>query len=349
MERSNVSAQKYVILTSNYGTNTYYNYSANLRVDDFPPNSNGVYKITVNEINFHNDEATLRKDEDYLEYSIYVRGEDAPRKVRFTMNKNVYTYRDVDRAQVLDAMTPVSMRTGSTQVGSSATMTIENWPKAASEYPHDEDGNLVMCNFIWDTSLKYINPDGDPAEFTSRSEFFQSMAMVIAFPTATSYGWRDQDGNTAIDEDDEDAIDMSWVNSIYKVELNYSSYWGYVLNNLNYKLEGISDIEEINNEDHVTYQYWFNNLRVCGPYFYVIQLPAITTVKTFNEQNKGFNIVGLASNEATLHNSCIKMCSSMESTINELSNFRIELLDDQFMPVKVISPIQVQLTISNEG
>ena len=41
------------------------------------------------------------------------------------------------------------------------------------------------------------------------------------------------------------------------------------------------------------------------------------------------------------------MCSSMELVTNDLSNFRIELVNDQLEHVKIKTPLYLQITVSN--
>lgn len=42
------------------------------------------------------------------------------------------------------------------------------------------------------------------------------------------------------------------------------------------------------------------------------------------------------------------MCSSMEVVSNDLSNLRIELVNDQYEQVLIKSPMYIQITVSNE-
>lgn len=38
----------------------------------------------------------------------------------------------------------------------------------------------------------------------------------------------------------------------------------------------------------------------------------------------------------------------MQGKVNSLANFRVRLLNDEFQPIKIRSPLYVQVTISNE-
>ena len=68
MEQTNISACKYILTTyeSNDGSK-YYDTIFHLR-PPFKPNSSGVYKITINEAFFINNEATFRAGFDYIKF-----------------------------------------------------------------------------------------------------------------------------------------------------------------------------------------------------------------------------------------------------------------------------------------
>ena len=68
MEQTNINACKYILTTyeSNDGSK-YYDTIFHLR-PPFKPNSSGVYKITINEAFFTNNEATFRAGVDYIKF-----------------------------------------------------------------------------------------------------------------------------------------------------------------------------------------------------------------------------------------------------------------------------------------
>ena len=91
MEYSTRQAIKYILTTYNDGkTNKLYDSTFRLR-PPFKPNSNGQYKITINECLFQNNEPTLMKDHDYLEFSIYKNGVKDPIINRFTITEDIFT------------------------------------------------------------------------------------------------------------------------------------------------------------------------------------------------------------------------------------------------------------------
>lgn len=135
--------------------------------------------------------------------------------------------------------------------------------------------------------------------------------------------------------------------NIVKVTMEYSDNWAYVLNNMNRVIE--SEITEDKNTHYVTARFRFMNIRINGAYQYVLETPVTCTVNTLNANNEAYNIVGLSYNATQTHNSTIQMASSMECVTNDLSNFRVRLLNDQFDPVHLREPVYVQFTVSNEG
>ena len=97
------------------------------------------------------------------------------------------------------------------------------------------------------------------------------------------------------------------------------------------------------------YLFEFCNIRLGGAYFYIIDMPTVKTdVMTMNENNQCYNIVGCTRNTADNHNENVQFISSMMGDIDSLSNFRVRLLNDNFEPVRIRSPLYIQITISNE-
>ena len=100
MEYSTRQAVKYILTTYNDGkTNKLYDSTFRLR-PPFKPNSNGQYKITINECLFQNNEPTLMKDVDYMEFSIYKT--DGSKIInRFTITEDIFTFEKDDQIKVI--------------------------------------------------------------------------------------------------------------------------------------------------------------------------------------------------------------------------------------------------------
>ena len=126
------------------------------------------------------------------------------------------------------------------------------------------------------------------------------------------------------------------------ISIQYSTNYGYLLNNLR-SSELYGDIDRANGKCSFT----FNNLRCGGPYLYVLKTPLKATVPTYNAINQGYNVVACVYNTVGYHNQVIQMSSSMEVVTRDLSNLRIELVNDQYEKVDIKSPMYIQITVSN--
>ena len=126
------------------------------------------------------------------------------------------------------------------------------------------------------------------------------------------------------------------------ISIQYSTNYGYLLNNLrSSELYGTIDRKKR------TCSFSFYNLRCGGPYLYVLKTPLKATVPTYNAINQGYNVVACVYNTVGYHNQIIQMSSSMEVVAKDLSNLRIELVNDQYEKVDIKSPMYIQFTVSN--
>ena len=103
MEATNVSCCKYILTTFEQGQNHYYDSLFHLK-PPFRPNSNGQYKITINEVCFKNNEATLLADEDYIIFKIYIKGQANPLTVKYNLKQDIFTYTETDAGLIVDVM-----------------------------------------------------------------------------------------------------------------------------------------------------------------------------------------------------------------------------------------------------
>ena len=127
MEYTTVQAVKYILTTFQDGkTNKLHDSTFRLR-PPFNPNSNGHYKVTINECLFQNNEATLIKDKDYLQFVIYEK--TGTNICEFTINKNIYTFDKNDQVKAINAlMLYINVRTGGEKIISLVTISrvLEN-------------------------------------------------------------------------------------------------------------------------------------------------------------------------------------------------------------------------------
>ena len=299
MEYSTRQAIKYILTTYNDGkTNKLYDSTFRLR-PPFKPNSNGQYKVTINECLFQNNEPTLMKDVDYMEFIVYMKNGDYL-DLKYMVNKDLYTF---DKNSIPLMMKYITFDLDSTKdyhfsftkVGSKGTNLAA--VKKISLYDSDNPNKLLDADY-----------------------YSQNIKMSLKFLYFGTAKFSD----------------------ISKVVLKTSTNYSYLLNDLRTEIIGEED------STNECFNFYFHNLRLGGPYLYVLKTPLQATVPTYNSLNQGYNVVACTYNPNGYHNSNIQMCSSMEVVTNDLSNFRIELVNDQYEPIRLNTPIYLQITVSNE-
>ena len=300
MEYSARQAVKYILTTYNDGkTNKLYDSTFRLR-PPFKPNSNGQYKVTINECLFLNNEPTLLKDVDYMEFIITM-NDSHEYSVKFIPNKDLYTFDDKSRPLMLkyinyDSSSPSSF----------------NLTKITDPTAYLDIRNITLY-------------DSDNNKKLSDTYYSQNIKMSVFFGGSGGF-WE--------------------TSEISKVVLKTSTNYSYLLNDLRTEIIGEKYIDSDSTQS--CFNFYFHNLRLGGPYLYVLKTPLQATVPTYNSLNQGYNVVACTYNPNGYHNQNVQMCSSMEVVTNDLSNFRIELVHDQYEPIRINTPIYLQITVSNE-
>ena len=309
---SYICARKVPLLTYESGNNKFYDCSFTLR-PTFKANSKGQYKITVNEALFNNTEPFINKD-DYIDFIV----ENDLKEIftyRIRLKKDYYLYRQGGA----EWSAVIKLLNGSDHNYEETIRTKKDKKGVIT--------NLTDADFDLDINLR--NDDGSDFNGTNRGVnplMYYDISNII-IPS----------GN------------------IINVKIHYSWGFVYVLNNSNNYILPITDDNlkpslpspMTSWDDH--YLFEFCNLRLGGAYFYVIDMPTVKTdVMTMNENNQCYNIVGCTRNTADNHNENVQFISSMMGDIDSLSNFRVRLLNDNFEPVRIRSPLYIQITISND-
>ena len=308
-----ICARKVPLLTYESGNNKFYDCSFTLR-PTFKANSKGQYKITVNEALFNNTEPFVNKD-DYIDFivetdlgSIFT--------YRIYVKKDYYLYR---------------------QGGAEWSAVIKLLNGTDSNYTEirrlrkEKDGTIseILDDSIFTLDIELRNDNGTVFSASNRgvNPLMYYDVSNIKIPTGT----------------------------VTNVKIHYSWGFVYILNNSNNYILPITDDnlkpalpdKMISWDNH--YLFEFCNIRLGGAYFYIIDMPTVKTdVMTMNENNQCYNIVGCTRNTADNHNENVQFISSMMGDIDSLSNFRVRLLNDNFEPVRIRSPLYIQITISNE-
>ena len=307
-----ICARKVPLLTYESGNNKFYDCSFTLR-PTFKANSKGQYKITVNEALFNNTEPFVNKD-DYIDFIVET-NLGSIFTYRIYVKKDYYLYR---------------------QGGAEWSAVINLLNGTDSNYTEirrlrkEKDGTISeISDASFTLKIELRNDNG--TVFTASNRGVNPLMYYdvsnIKIPTGT----------------------------VTNVKIHYSWGFVYILNNSNNYILPITDDnlkpalpDKITSwDDH--YLFEFCNIRLGGAYFYIIDMPTVKTdVMTMNENNQCYNIVGCTRNTADNHNENVQFISSMMGDIDSLSNFRVRLLNDNFEPVRIRSPLYIQITISNE-
>ena len=307
-----ICARKVPLLTYESGNNKFYDCSFTLR-PTFKANSKGQYKITVNEALFNNTEPFVNKD-DYIDFIVET-DSGSIFTYRIYVKKDYYLYRQggAEWSAVIDLLK-----------GTNSNYTeIRRLRK-------EKDGTIseiLDASFTLKIELRNDNGTVFTASNRGVNPLMYYDVSNIKIPTGT----------------------------VTNVKIHYSWGFVYILNNSNnYILPITDDNLKPALPTGITdwtghYLFEFCNIRLGGAYFYIIDMPTVKTdVMTMNENNQCYNIVGCTRNTADNHNENVQFISSMMGDIDSLSNFRVRLLNDNFEPVRIRSPLYIQITISNE-
>ena len=324
-----VNARKVVLLTREQGNNHFWDTSFSLRVP-FRGNTNGEYKVTINEALFNNTEPLICKG-DWFEFTVYDQaGSTNKFRWRVTMKKDYYLYKQggPEWTAVINLLRGIlGNGDASHQELGSDYQKVERYK---SEWTDSDAGPHWGAETTYNWTMKYELKNTDNSEFTGTN---RGVNPIMYYDLSNFKDTSDAD-----------------IPNIGKIEMKYSWGFAYIFNNTNSMITNISNNDEkpMNYEANHFY-FEFCNLRIGGPYGYVLLAPTIkTVVPTQNEANQAYSIVGFVKNTADNHNETVQFISSMEGNVNSLSNFRIQLLNDNFEPVRIRSPLYVNLTISNE-
>ena len=307
-----ICARKVPLLTYESGNNKFYDCSFTLR-PTFKANSKGQYKITVNEALFNNTEPFVNKD-DYIDFIVET-DSGSIFTYRIYVKKDYYLYR---------------------QGGAEWSAVINLLKGTNSNYTEirrlrkEKDGTISeISDASFTLKIELRNDNGTVFSASNRgvNPLMYYDVSNIKIPTGT----------------------------VTNVKIHYSWGFVYILNNSNnYILPITDDNLKPALPTGITdwtghYLFEFCNIRLGGAYFYIIDMPTVKTdVMTMNENNQCYNIVGCTRNTADNHNENVQFISSMMGDIDSLSNFRVRLLNDNFEPVRIRSPLYIQITISNE-
>ena len=374
----NNNSVKWVGQSYERGNNTFSDCSFNI-VPHFRPNRNNQYTIEFNECSFYDNSPTIEDGDNfdiyfYLNPGAEVKDADDNltdlTDIRFRLNvevqQDIYTYRDTpNKTKIINIfnISETNLYNGAKSYDDKVFLIVKlfcqndrdtaNDKEEYEGYFIDDDG-ITQHKYTADmliSSLQLYQDDEKTLLNNGSENFVQRILYSINFKYE---------------------LDEHYFNSEYDEGENITNYeadistpcfccsdnFCYLINNLTYGLEAtnpdkIYDSETskfINNNENGNYVRYFNfyNFRLGGPYRYILICSADSEQKTMNDKNQEFNIVACSQNTSTYHNEPMNIQSTMRIKSNDLTNFRIELLDDQFNKIKLHCPVQYMLTIFNE-
>lgn len=320
-----VNQRKVVLLTREEGNNHFWDSSFALRVP-FRGNSNGEYKITVTEALFNNTEPLVSKG-DWFQFEVIDNAETTKYTWKVTMKKDWYLYKQggPEWTAVIKLLVGcLAGNTGDPQYTETSYQKTERWKQTRAATTDPWGANTAEN---WTMNYKLVNEDS--TDFTGSNRGVNPIMYYDLYALKKA-----------------DTTDIT----VKSVTMSYSWGFAYILNNTNAHIDMVTDNDQKpagGTAGHYYFEYC--NLRLGGPYGYILATPTVkTTVLTQNEANQAYSIVGYVKNTADNHNENVQFISAMEGHVNSLSNFRVQLLKDNFEPVKIRSPLYINLTVSNE-
>lgn len=116
-------------------------------------------------------------------------------------------------------------------------------------------------------------------------------------------------------------------------EIEYSVSFGYIFNNIN--------ISQSSTNGEIIWRL----VRFNGPFNYIIKTNLIPVVPTLNELGQTYNMTLLTYNVTSRLGEYVQMASTMQCVTKNITKLKIELVNDQGDPVKITTPIYIQVTV----
>lgn len=191
------------------------------------------------------------------------------------------------------------------------------------QFPNDTNGYTMRVDIEEDVYLKnnaqfvtllntYLSDDETP---NSKSILFTNLL------------------DTSDETDKNRGINPLLVSATEDFIMSYSINFGYIFNNINKELNSVNK------------QILFTNTRYVGPFTYIIKTNLIPQVPTLNEFGQTYNMTLLTYNVTSKLGDYVQMASTMQCVTSNITNLKIELVNDQGDPVKITTPIYIQVTI----
>ncbi len=329
MNETHTKAVSIPLLTFRQGSNNFYDSTFSVPLN-FKPNARGLYNVQINEVIFHNNEEVLKKNDDWIKYTVYWSDD--------TITKNpdgsvVHSHPPSSRIYKMKTNVLSTQRAPNDQKIIAALSLADAAVTATGLWQNnrgDEDAITGMSIELYEPTISNDTKieNGNSKRVTSVVDYMV-MKVKISGPNP--------DGN-----------------KVKGISIQASNNFLYMFGNLFNEWTGTETPEYMEftagdcaeRKNNVRY-FELHNLRRSGPFVYVVDTNINTPVKTINENGQTYNVMARSYNTATYHNEIIQCNSTMTGTVKDLTNLRIRILNDFMEPLNIHNPVYVNLTVSN--
>lgn len=310
--------QKFVFMTYQSGINTFYNCKLPMKVN-IPSGDFGIYKVTVNEVLFRTDMNLLDAD-DYID---------------FTFNDPLLIMDDSTTPETLIAKIKLP----------SVRISINSWTKYI-ENLHINYLNVDMLveilNQMIQSNTEILYRDSIAGVKVYLKNILQVSKQKLA-GVGLYFSLQDFsiDGNTYI-KSSETSFNISNCSTNFRHILPPLQTTTVMTSTKNTFFNFDQDAKKIIKQCESIY---IPRCNFAGPQLILFNSSAQTTCPISNEYAKQFNTCALSYNTNEDTNSLIQMTSNVELTMKNTNEFRVWLTDNYGEPIKIQSPIYVQVTV----
>lgn len=310
--------QKFVFMTYQSGINTFYNCKLPMKVN-IPSGDFGIYKVTVNEVLFRTDMNLLDAD-DYID---------------FTFNDPLLIMNDSTSPETLIKEIKIP----------ALRISINSWAKYI-ENLHINYLNIDMLveilKHMIQSNTEILYKDDSKGIKVYLKDILQVSKQKLA-GVGLYFSLQDFiiDHNTYI-KTSETSFNISNCSTNFRHVFPPLQTTTVMTSTKNTFFNFDQDATQIIKQCESIY---IPRCNFAGPQLILFNSSAQTTCPISNEYAKQFNTCALSYNTNEDTNSLIQMTSNVELTMKNTNEFRVWLTDNYGEPIKIQSPIYVQVTV----
>lgn len=325
--------QKFVFMTYKSGMNNFYNCKLPMKVN-IPSGDFGIYKVTVNEVLF-------RTDMDLLDVNDYI-----------TFSFNLEDMEIADGVLKDGALEDVKIVPNPLKGKFFMTIRISDIFKDEKNI-HFNHLNIDLLIEVINAMISKSNIElsvTDPYNSPNTIKIPLYKFLLVEKDILGGVGLYFKLRNCRISEDLINKRQAYLMLSTVILTLNTCS------SNFRHIFPPLQTTTSITAERHVfcrqqiqgfdiSYSIYIPRCNFAGPQLILFNSSAQTTCPISNEYAKQFNTCALSYNTNEDTNSLIQMTSNVELTMKNTNEFRVWLTDNYGEPIKIQSPIYVQVTV----